>query len=163
MFGALFGFAGEVSIAKTETAQTTRDALMARVQAMLEAAKATRVRREGASAQFTVRLFRLVSKANVLGMIDAGSIACEDRGGAFVVSYQASTRRFTALAAGAVAFFFLIGSIVWAVAFASPKPAPAWILPLSPVLIAGVYALNLVIARFRFKRWLRAGLTRRTR
>jgi len=163
MFGALFGFAGEVSIAKAETAEETLEALMKRVETMLEGAKATRVWREGPSARFTVRLFRLVSKTNVLGMIDAGSMAGEDRGGAFVVSYQVSTRRFTNFAAATIGIYFTVAAIVWAAIFASPSSPPVRTLALAAVFVVALYALNLVVARARFKRWLRAGLTRAAR
>jgi hypothetical protein len=140
------GIAGRIRVPCPDDAAACAEAVMQKLQRMLNDASATTVDRRDQGLAFTAAMFRLVWSTNILVPFGWGEIAVEARDREVRVSYRASTVRMVmvhcAMPTLPVSFSIPYG---WGVGLAYLG------------LFATVFCLNYLIGLIRIRGWLKRG------
>lgn len=146
-----------VSVRGTLPAEQSADVVLAHVETMLRKAGARGIVREGSAVRFIGGIFRwqgFFNSWNILVPFGSGRIDVREGDGERVVAYDLSTQELAVM----VTLLLMFGA---AMIFSRPGPYPSQ--PSFLIfLIVGWFWLcgaNYVIGRWRFRRWLRRGLT----
>ena len=140
---------GSVYLQRSENGVEAIEKIGSRIEFLLKKESASSVWREGASVGFKVSMFRLVSRWNILGPLDFGTLRIEHRPPGISIAYCVSTKRM-----------LLAVSLVCAALFAFVTLTGGRNRDFLVVLFAWVplFGVNYLLAAYRFPRWIKRNL-----